>query len=518
MDAEDASHSPPPDSSALFTHEFFIFPIPKHLRYHHDKSFHFGLLMNVSMGFVSTVTVANLYYSQPLLINIASAFDVSYSKVSERVILLSYSVFQLTKNECRVPTLLQAGYAVGVVFISPLGDLVRRRQLILLCLLLSMVFTVGLAFTNSFVAFEVLSFLVGVSSIITTILQPLVADLAPPNRRATAISVVISGLLLGVLVARVLSGILGQFSSWRAAYYFGVGVQALSLAWLYLILPDYPAKNAGADLTYLRILWTMMKFSVTEPALIQAGLMNFLTSAGFTSFWVTLTFLLGGPLYNFSTLDIGLFGLVGMLGVLLGPFMGRLIDLLYPWYSTLFATILLGVFNSVQMGAGGLNVAAVLIVAFGLNLFRQLLQASLATTVLSISVEARGRLNAVNVLAIFLGQVMGTSVGSNIYLNHGWRACAAFSVGLIGAQLIVLLVRGPHCQRYTWFGWEGGRAALRPRSPRVDADPEKPLEVKKFDQGAKKEVEKEDEGERETQTSCARGDVDKGSPDSVSKL
>ncbi|KAF8190929.1 MFS general substrate transporter [Mycena galopus ATCC 62051] len=439
-------------SPALFTHELIFIPIPKRLRYHDGKSFHFGLLMNISLGFASTVTVANLYYSQPLLLDLAAAFNISYSKVSE------------------VPTLLQAGYAVGVVLISPLGDLVRRRQLILLCMLMSTALTVGLSVTNSFIAFEVLSFFVGVTSIITTILQPLVADLAPPERRATAISVVISGLLLGVLVARVLSGVLGEFSSWRTAYYFGIGVQALALVWLYLIIPDYPAKNAGTDLTYFRILWTMVKFSVTEPALIQPCLLNFSTSAGFTSFWVTLTFLLGGPLYNYSTLDIGLFGLVGMLGVILGPFMGRLIDLLFPWYSTLFAIILLGLFNIIQMGAGGLSVAAVLIVAFGVNLFRQLLQASLATTVLSISEEARGRLNAVNVLAIFLGQVMGTAVGSQIYLLHGWRACAALSVGLSGLQLIVLFLRGPHCQRYTWVGWEGGRTALRRR--RV-VDPEK---------------------------------------------
>jgi hypothetical protein len=78
-------------------------------------------------------------------------------------------------------------------------------------------------------------------------------------------------------------------------------VQAFALLWLYLIIPDYPAKNAGADLTYVRILWTMAKFAGTEPALIQACVVNFATSAGFTSFWVTLTFLLGGPLYNYST-------------------------------------------------------------------------------------------------------------------------------------------------------------------------------------------------------------------------
>ncbi|KAJ7745539.1 MFS superfamily [Mycena maculata] len=382
------STTSPDDGPALFTHDLFFIPIPSRLRYRHAKSFHFGLLLNVAMGFASTFTVTNLYYCQPLLIDLAAAFDVSYSKVSE------------------VPTLLQAGYATGVILISPLGDLIRRRQLILLLLMISTALTSGLAVTRSFVVFQTLSFLVGVTSIITTIMQPLAADLAPPERRATAISVVISGLLLGVLIARVVAGVLGQFASWRTVYYFGIGVQAVALFGCYLVIPDYPAKkNAGSDLTYLRILWTMAKFAVTEPALIQACLINFATSAGFTSFWVTLTFLLGGPLYNYSTLDIGLFGLVGMLGVLLGPLMGRLIDLLVLWYSTLIAILLLGVFNIIQMGAGGLSIAAVLVVAFALNLFRQLLQASLATTVLSISDEARGRLNALNVLAIFLGQV-----------------------------------------------------------------------------------------------------------------
>ncbi|KAJ6540159.1 major facilitator superfamily domain-containing protein [Mycena vulgaris] len=359
-------------------------------------------------------------------------------------------------------------------FISPLGDLIRRRQLILLLLTISTALTVGLAVTTSFIAFETLSFLIGVTSIITTIMQPLAADLAPPERRASAISVVISGLILGVLVARVLSGVLGQFTSWRTIYYVGVGAQVVALLGCYLVIPDYPARNAGVDLTYVRILWTMAKYAVTEPALIQACLVHFAVSAAFTSFWVTLTFLLGGSLYHYSTLDIGLFGLVGMLGVLTGPLMGRLIDLLFPWYSALFAVILLGVFNVIQLGAGGLSVAAVIVVAFALNLFRQLLQASLATTVLSISDEARGRLNAVNVLSIFLGQVMGTSVGSTIYLQHGWRACAALSVGLSGWQLAVLLVRGPHCRRYTWVGWEGGRAAWRKRG---QADLEPPVEV-----------------------------------------
>jgi len=215
----------------------------------------------------------------------------------------------------RIPTLIQAGcvdfadkkctftnkssYATGLVLISPLGDLLRRRQLILCIVTLSTCFTIGLSVTSNLIVFEVLSFLVGVVTVTPQILIPLAADLAPEKRRASAISVVLSGLLLGILISRVLAGIIAEFRSWRVVYYFAIGVQTLVLVGSYVMLPDYPSKNT--DLTYFKILWTMAKFSVTEPILIQASLINMASSACFSNFWVTLTFLLGGPPYNYST-------------------------------------------------------------------------------------------------------------------------------------------------------------------------------------------------------------------------
>lgn len=190
-------------------------------------------------------------------------------------------------------------YATGLLLISPLGDLVRRRQLILGLVTLSTSFTIGLAITNSLVVFEAISFLVGVVSVTPQILLPLAADLAPPERRASAISVVFTGLIFGVLMARVISGIIAEFTSWRVVYYTSIGTQSLVLLGSYAMIPDYPSKNE--DLTYWDILWTMAKFAFTEPMLIQASLINMASSACFSSFWVTLTFLLGGPPYNYST-------------------------------------------------------------------------------------------------------------------------------------------------------------------------------------------------------------------------
>ncbi|KAF8959131.1 major facilitator superfamily domain-containing protein [Flammula alnicola] len=460
-----------PEPEFQFTKDFGFLPIPRHLRYDPSKPPHFGIALNIAFGFASTFIVANLYYCQPLLIQLSIAFNVTYSEVS------------------RIPTLVQAGYATGLVLISPLGDLLRRRQLILLIVAISACLTVGLAVTSSLIVFEVLSFLVGVLTVTPQILIPLAADLAPEKRRASAISVVLSGLLFGILIARVLAGVIAEFVSWRVVYYFAIGVQVLVLVGSYFMLPDYPSKNK--DLTYVHILWTMAKFAATEPILIQACLINMASSACFSNFWVTLTFLLGGPPYHYSTLVIGLFGLVGMAGVAMGPIVGHIIDRLIPWYASLVGITMLLVFQAIQTGAGGISVAAVIVAAFGLDIFRQMLQVSLTTAVFGISTSARSRLNAVSILAIFIGQVMGTSVGTHVFVNFGWRAGAALSMGFYGWQLFVLLARGPHCKRYTWFGYEGG------------------LEARKSVVQGRERLEEEQEGKREVANG---GQEEKASP------
>ncbi|KAG7088949.1 hypothetical protein E1B28_012894 [Marasmius oreades] len=418
------------------TRDFGFIPIPKRLRYDPKRPFHFGIALQVVFGFTSTFIVANLYYCQPILIDLAQSFEVSYSRISE------------------IPILVQAGYATGLLFISPLGDLVRRRQLILILVILSTSLTIGLAVTTQVEVFIALSFLIGVASVVSPLLITLAADLALPEKRASAISIVFAGLLLGVLIARVMSGIIAQYVTWRVVYYFAIAVQTLVLFGTYLLLPDFPAKNK--HLTYWEILFSMAKYLVTEPILVQAVLINFASYGLLSSFWVTLTFLLGGDPYNYSTLGIGLFGLIGICGVAMGPIIGRLIDKLVPWYSTLVGTIGVFVFAAVQLIGGGIHISAVILAIIGIDLFRQTVSTSLSTNLFSIAPEARSRLNAVNIVGLFSGQVMGSSVGTKVFLEHGWRAGAGLQLALAGCALFVLLLRGPHCRRHTWFGYEGG--------------------------------------------------------------
>jgi len=234
----------------------------------------------------------------------------------------------------------------------------------------------------------------------------------------------------------------------------------------------------------------MGKYAVTEPVLIQACLVNLGSSASFSSFWVTLTFLLNGNPYNYSTLVIGLFGLIGMFGVAIGPFVGKLIDRLPSYYASLVGCIALIVFQVVQVIGNGISIAAVIIAVIGLDVFRQMLQTSLASNIFSIAPEARARLNAVYILTLFLGQVMGTSAGTYVFNRYGWRACALMTLGFSVWQIVILLMRGPGLDppgtpvmKKRWIGWDGLRLERKgskekegkaeSKKPENGGDPEK---------------------------------------------
>lgn len=159
--------------------------------------------------------------------------------------------------------------------------------------------SIPLAFTSNIVVFEIFSFFVGLVTVVPQVIAPLSVDLAPPERRAFSISIIWAGLTLGTLVGRALSGIVAQFITWRAVFYIAFGSQFALVGMLYWVLPDYPPKNNKE--TYLSVLRSMARYTVTEPLLGQAIVINLVSSACFTNFNVTLTFLLGGPPFNFST-------------------------------------------------------------------------------------------------------------------------------------------------------------------------------------------------------------------------
>lgn len=274
--------------------------------------------------------------------------------------------------------------------------------------------------TDSFAAFSALSFICGATTVTPQLMLPLVGDYAPAHRKGSSLSIVVSGLMLGMLVARLLSGVVANYTSWRNVYWLSFGLQHALLAALFLWMPDYPATNA--ELSYPRVLLSMLRLFPRQPLLVQACLIAFCMSAAFTAFWTTLTFLLASPPYGFPPLVIGLFSLVGILVITLGPVYARLItDRFVPWLSCMIgvASGLAGV--TIGTFTGELSVAGPVIQAATVDLGSQTAHVANRAAIYTIDPRARNRLNTAYMVSGFVGQLSGTAVGNRLYHDGGWR-------------------------------------------------------------------------------------------------
>ncbi|KAG7446111.1 uncharacterized protein BT62DRAFT_980978 [Guyanagaster necrorhizus] len=368
------------------TKDFDLIPIPKRLRYDPTRSFpEFGFGLSLPFPFACTVIVADLYYFCSSEIVELTLLSVHFSE-EFGITAIALIAHVITR------------YAVGLFFIAPLEDLLRRRQLILGLVFCSTTLMLCIALVPDWDAFLALSFLAGTMNVATQ------TSYLPPSRRFFFLSILISALVMGMLLARVLAGVITEYANWRVVYYLAVGM-----------------------------------------------LVNFLASAGYSNFWTTLTFLLGGPPYNYSPLVIGLYGLVGIAGVCLTPLVTLTIDKLHPWYGSVLGAILYACFQGLLVAAAVLHFASILLAIIGIVVFCRVLQVSLQMSVFTISKAATSRLNALLLLSI-----MGSSVGSRVFLESRWRAGAGLSLGWTGLGFSLLLMRGPHCERKTWCKYEGG--------------------------------------------------------------
>ncbi|KAK3985995.1 major facilitator superfamily domain-containing protein [Cladorrhinum sp. PSN332] len=415
----------------------------------------FTIYLNMLFGFASCFTVSNLYYNQAILNRIALSFSVPFERAST------------------VATLMQAGYAGGLLLLCPLGDIFPRRPFILSLILFTALAWIILCLTTSFPLFQAISFLCGFTTVTPQLMLPLVGDLAPPHRRASSLAIVVSGLSLGLLTARILSGILANYSpDWRNIYWFGLGVQFLVLALLYIWMPDYPSKNPQG-VNYFRMLWDIVFMLFTEPLLAQASLVAFCLSAVFMSYWTTLSFLLSSPPFEYSSVVIGLFGLIGVMVILLAPVYSRkVIDKIQPLVSALIglAVELSGVI--VGTFTGTFSVAGVVIQAVTVDLGGQFTQIGNRAAIYDIQPKKRNRVNTAYMVAAFSGQLTGSAVGNRLYAQGGWRLNGSCSIGFIVFAILICLARGP--REKGWLGWSGGWPIRRD-----DLPPKKPVDEEK---------------------------------------
>ncbi|KAL9094777.1 MAG: hypothetical protein Q9165_003048 [Trypethelium subeluteriae] len=409
---------------------------PPRCRWDPEKPPEFSMPLNILFGFAGAFTVANLYYNHPILNVLAHDFNVPYVKVSQ------------------IPTVMQAGYAGGLLFLCPLGDLLKRRPFVLILVFFTATMWIGLCVTNSLAVFTAISFITAITTVTPQLMLPLVGDLAPPHRRAAALSIVVAGFMLGILVARVISGTITNYISWRVVYWLSLGLQYFIFVLLWLFMPDYPSTNPDG-MNYFRMLFSILQILWKSPVLVQSCIIGFFTSAPFTAYWTTLTFLLASPPYQYSSLVIGLFALIGIAAMLLSPFYARrIIDRFVPLFSVVLGESLAMAGIIIGTYTGSFTVAGPIIQAFFLDMGLQTSQIANRSAIYAIAPKARNRVNTAFMVSTFCGQLVGTAVGNHLYAKGGWIASGSYSVGSIGMALLACAARGPW--QDGWLGWDKG--------------------------------------------------------------
>jgi len=362
--------------------------------------------------------VGNLYWAQPLLDEIAADLHASSSLAGLLV------------------TVTQVGYALGILLVVPLGDVLDRRRLVPGVLVASAVALLLASVAPSFGVLLGALGLVGLTTVAGQLLTPLAGDLADPAARGRVVGTVASGMLTGILVSRTVSGLVAQVAGWRAIYVVAA-VAALVLA--VLLRRAIPHLDRRDRVPYPQLIGSVFR-AVAHHRSVQVTLVLGASAfAVFTMFWTALTFLLSAPPFGYSPAAIGLVGLAGLTGAVAAQRVGRLHDrgLSVPVTG---AALALGLLSLVVAGLGARSIVVVLVAVVLLDIGVQAANVLNQTRLFAIDSAARSRLNTAFVTGNFIGGAVGSALASVLWGLGGWTAVTIGGAVLFGFALTVWAV------------------------------------------------------------------------------
>lgn len=377
------------------------------------------LLMSVATG----LAVASNYYAQPLLDTIARAFNLSASSAGFIV------------------TAAQLGYAAGLLFLVPLGDMFERRMLIVSMTLLAAGGMLITASSQSLTMMIVGTALTGLFSVVAQILVPLAATLASPEKRGKVVGTIMSGLLLGILLARTVAGLLASLGGWRTVYWVASVLMIIMALALWRGLPKVKQENY---LNYPQLLASVFSLFTQDKLLRTRALLGCFTFANFSILWTSMAFLLAAPPFNYSEGVIGLFGLAGAAGALGARPAGGLADKGKSHLTTSAGLVLL-LLSWAAIWYGHISVLALIVGILVLDLTVQGVHITNQTVIYRVKPEARNRLTAGYMTSYFIGGAAGSLISASAWQHAGWSGVCA--IGAIVATLNLLVWwRGYHHQ------------------------------------------------------------------------
>jgi predicted MFS family arabinose efflux permease len=371
------------------------------------------LLMAITCG----AAVANIYYAQPLLSTIGHDFGVSDGTAG------------------LIVTASQVGYAAGLVLLVPLGDLLERRRLITRIMLVTVLALAATAASPSLALLALALVIVGLTSVVAQIVVPMASTLAAEHERGRVVGNVMSGLLVGILIARTASGLIAQAGGWRLVFAVSAALMLVLCAVLRARLPEV---RPTAEMSYRELLRSVGRLVIEQPTLRVRMLYGALGMGQFSVLWTTIAFLLSGSPYRYGDATIGLFGLVGLAGALAAQAAGRLADRGQHHRSTGFFFVVM-LISWLLIGAGSTSLGALLAGIAILDLGVQGAQITNQSVVYGLDPAARSRLTTAYMTALFVSAAIFSALSSALYDAAGWSAIATLGGALAGLGVLVWL-------------------------------------------------------------------------------
>jgi predicted MFS family arabinose efflux permease len=368
------------------------------------------------LGLACAVGVSSMYYNQPLLSEMAHSFGSTAAQVG------------------LIAVATQVGYAVGMLFFVPMGDVLERRALIMKLYAAVAVALLLAAVAPTLGLLVAASVLIGLFGAVTHVVLPIAPDLVSDAERGRAIGIVMTGLLLGILLARTFAGWVSKIHGWRWVF---VVAAVINLSFVPLLRRKMPLLEPKQDLRYadaMRSLWTLWK---TQPLLRESAMLGALAFASFSCFWTTLAFLLESH-YRLGAGVAGTFGIVGAAGAMVAPIAGRLADKHGPrWVAGLGLSILafsyVLLWGTVAMHTAlWLHVAGLVLGVVILDIGAQMTQVANQTRIFGLVASARSRLNTVYMVMYFSGAALGSWLSSLAWAKYGWAGVSGLAVGFVG--------------------------------------------------------------------------------------
>ncbi|MFL8990882.1 MFS transporter [Pseudomonas azerbaijanorientalis] len=380
-----------------------------------------GLSPSLTLLFSVTcaLAVANVYFAQPLLDSMAQSLGVASSMIGV------------------VVTATQVGYALGLLFIVPLGDLLNRKGLILTQVLLSAVALAGVGAAQQWLTLLGAMVIVGLLAVMVQVLVAYAAVLATPSQRGQAVGTVTSGIVLGILLARLTSGLIADLAGWRAVYFVSSGLMLVLAAVFWKVLPcTLSPRNRN---TYPALIRSMFRLFMTEPVLRIRGLLALLIFAAFSVLWTSMVLPLSAPPLSLSHTAIGLFGLAGVAGALAARRAGRwadqglgqrvtgisLVILTLSWLPIAFAqTSLIAL------------VGAVVLLDFAV----QAVHVTNQSFIFAARPDAQSRMVGAYMCFYSVGSALGAAAATQVYAQWGWTAVSLLGASISATALLLWLI------------------------------------------------------------------------------